>query len=231
MSNRILVFIEQSNKVLLFFAAIFVIIVVCKNVLEDIMRKDYSPPTVQVIKSDDTKAIEQKVKLEKQYVGLISDVHIFEITSDKVVQEQSYSSSAERIVISYSFGLSENAVNLMFTKIGEQRKLLFEKNTLIVEFSPRRDKQTQYDKILSKNIYSVVKYDTNNDGLLNYHDKKELLVSEYDGSNLTPVMDDIKGYKVVDDDLVLIYSASDTDTLYFIFNIITGELQKLDTAW
>ena len=124
-------FIEKSNKVLLFFAAIFVIIVVGKNVLEDIMRKDYSPPTVQVIKSDDTKAIEQKVKLEKQYVGLINDVHIFEITSDRVVQEQPYSSSAERIVISSSFGLSENAVNLMFTKIGEQRKLLFEKNALM----------------------------------------------------------------------------------------------------
>ncbi|MCB5227522.1 hypothetical protein JAO78_011940 [Alishewanella sp. 16-MA] len=231
MSNRIMDFIEKSNKVLLFFAAIFVIIVVGKNVLEDIMRKDYSPPTVQVIKSDDTKAIEQKVKLEKQYVGLINDVHIFEITSDRVVQEQPYSLSAERIVISSSFGLSENAVNLMFTKIGEQRKLLFEKNALIVEFSPSRDKQTQYDKILSKNIYSVAKYDSNNDGFLNDHDKKELLVSEYDGSNLTPVMDDIKGYEVVDNDLVLIYSASDADTLYFIFNIRTGELQKLDTAW
>ena len=120
-------FIEKSNKVLLFFAAIFVIILVGRDVLRDIMRKDYSPPTVQVIKSDDAQAIEQKAKLEKQYVGLIKDVHIFEITSDRVIQEQPYGSSAERIVISSSFGLSENAVNLMFTKIGEQRKLLFEK--------------------------------------------------------------------------------------------------------
>lgn len=120
-------FIEKSNKVLLFFAAIMVIILVGKDVLRDIIRKDYSPPTVQVIKSDDAQAIEHNVKLEKQYVGLIKDVHIFEITSDSVIQEQPYSSSAERIVISSGFGLSENAVNLMFTKIGEQRKLLFEK--------------------------------------------------------------------------------------------------------
>ncbi|GGW64015.1 hypothetical protein [Alishewanella tabrizica] len=127
MSNRIMDFIEKSNKVLLFFAAIMVIILVGKDVLRDIIRKDYSPPTVQVIKSDDAQAIEHNVKLEKQYVGLIKDVHIFEITSDSVIQEQPYSSSAERIVISSGFGLSENAVNLMFTKIGEQRKLLFEK--------------------------------------------------------------------------------------------------------
>ena len=224
-------FIEKSNKVLLFFAAIFVIILVGRDVLRDIMRKDYSPPTVQVIKSDDAQAIEQKAKLEKQYVGLIKDVHIFEITSDRVIQEQPYGSSAERIVISSSFDLSENAVNLMFSKIGEQRKLLFEKNALIVEFSPSRDKQTQYEEILSKNVYLVAKYDSNNDGFLNRNDNKELLVSEYDGSNLTSVMDDIKDYEVVDNDLVLIYSASDTDTLYFIFNIRTGELQKLDTAW
>ena len=224
-------FIEKSNKVLLFFAAIFVIILVGRDVFRDIMRKDYSPPTVQVIKSDDAQAIEQKAKLEKQYVGLIKDVHIFEITSDRVIQEQPYGSSAERIVISSSFDLSENAVNLMFSKIGEQRKLLFEKNALIVEFSPSRDKQTQYEEILSKNVYLVAKYDSNNDGFLNRNDNKELLVSEYDGSNLTSVMDDIKDYEVVDNDLVLIYSASDTDTLYFIFNIRTGELQKLDTAW
>ncbi|RVT40518.1 hypothetical protein EMM73_19610 [Rheinheimera sediminis] len=224
-------FIEKSNKVLLFFAAIFVIILVGRDVLRDIMRKDYSPPTVQVIKSDDAQAIEQKAKLEKQYLGLIKDVHIFEITSDRVVQDQPYSSSAESIVISSSFGLSENAVNVMFTKIGEQRKLLFEKNALIVEFSPSRDKQTQYEKILSKNVYLVAKYDSNNDGFLKRNDKKELLVSEYDGTNLMSVMADIKGYEVVDNDIVLIYAASDLDTLYFIFNIKTGELQKLDTAW
>lgn len=231
MSSRIMGFIEKSNKVLLFFAAILVIILVGKEVLRDILRKDHSSPTVQVIKGDDTLAIEQKVKLEKQYVGLIKDVHIFEITSDTVVQEKPYSSSAERIVISSSFGLSDNAVNLMFTKIGEPRKLLFEKNALIVEFSPSRDKKTQYEKILSKNLYSVAKYDSNNDGFLNHHDKKELLVSEYDGSNLTSVMDDIKGYQVVDNDIVLIYRALDLDSAYFTFNIKTGELQKLDTAW
>lgn len=224
-------FIEKSNKVLLFFAAIFVIILVGRDILRDFMRKDYSPQTVKVIKSDDAQSIEQKAKFEKQYVGLIKDVHIFEVTSDSVVQDQTHSFSAEKIVISSSFGLSENVVNLIFTKIGEQRTLLFEKNALIVEFSPSRDTQTQYEKILTKNVYLVAKYDSNNDGFLNRNDKKELLVSEYDGKNLMSVMDDIKGYEVVNNDIVLIYAASDLDIEYFIFNIKTGELQKLDTAW
>ncbi|GGW64021.1 hypothetical protein [Alishewanella tabrizica] len=100
-----------------------------------------------------------------------------------------------------------------------------------MEFSPSREKQTQYEKMLSKNIYSVAKYDSNNDGFLNQHDQKELLISEYDGSNLMSVMNDIRGYKVVDNDIVLIYSGSELDTSYFIFNVKTGALQKLDTAW
>lgn len=224
-------FIEKSNRVLLFFAAILVIILVGKEVLRDIMRKDYSPPTVQVINSDDTSAIERKVKLEKQYVGLIKDVHIFEITSNAVVQEHPYSASVERLVISSSYDLSNNAVNLMFTKLGQQRKLLLENNALVVEFSPSRDKQTEYEKTLSKNIYSVAKYDSNNDGFLDQNDKKELLVSEYDGSNLTSIMDDINGYEIVDNDTVLIHRTLEQDTLYFILDVKTGELQQLDTAW
>ena len=47
-------FIEKSNKVLLFIAAIIVIIAIGKNIVLDLLREDYSEPTVQVIKQDDT---------------------------------------------------------------------------------------------------------------------------------------------------------------------------------
>jgi len=229
-SNRVMSFIEKSNKVLLFLAAIVVIITVGKELLKDLFRQDYSDPTVQVITHDDALATEQKIKLKTQYVGLLKDVHIFEVTSDKVVQQLPYSSGAEKIAILSSFSLSSNAVNLMFAKVGEQRTLLFQNNALIVDFSPVREQQTQYDKTLSKNIYSVARQDTNNDGFLNQNDKKELLVSEYDGANLTPVMDDIEGYRIVDNDTVLIYTVPGGETLYYIFNVGTGELKQLDIS-
>lgn len=222
-------FIEKSNKVLLFVAAIIVIIAVGESIIRDVFRNDYSEPKVQVIDHRDTDKDEQKPKLEKRYVGQIKDVYIFEITSDKIVEEQPYSSSAEMMIVSSSLSLSSNAVNLMFTKAGEKNHLLFEKNVLIVEFSPIQLKETEYRNILSKNIYSVAKADTNKDGFLNQHDKKELLVSEYDGSKLKSVMDNIEGYQIISNDMILVYIKESSEMRYHTFNVLTSELIKLDT--
>ncbi|WP_286267013.1 hypothetical protein [Thalassotalea atypica] len=229
MGIRIMDFIEKSNKVLLFIAAIIVIIAVGKSIISDFFRKDYSEPKVQVIDQSDADKEEQKPKLEKRYVGKIKDVHILEITSDKIIEEQSYSSNAEMMIVSSSLNLSSNAVNLMFTKAGEKNHLLFENNALIVEFSPIQLKETEYRNILSKNIYSVAKKDTNKDGFLNQNDKKELLVSEYDGSHLKSVMDNIEGYQIISNDMVLVYTKESSDTIYYTFNVLTSELTKLDT--
>lgn len=223
-------FIEKSNKILLFIAAIVVIIAIGKSIIKDLFRKDYSEPTVQVIEHDDTQKEQQQPKLEKRYVGQIKDVHLLEITSDKIAEEQSYSANASMIVVSSSLSLSSNAVNLMFTKVGEKNNLLFSNNALIVEFSPTQEKETQYQNILSKNIYSVVQKDTNKDGFLNQDDKKELLVSEYDGSKLTSVMANIEGYRVINNNMALIYKAAGNDTNYYTFNVLSGELTKLDTS-
>ena len=222
-------FIEKSNKVLLFIAAIIVIIAVGKSIISDFFRKSYSEPKVQIIAHGDANKEEQKPKLEKRYVGQIKDVHILEITSDKIIEQQFISSNAEMMIVSSSLSLSSNAVNLMFTKAGENNHLLFESNALIVEFSPIQLKETEYRNVLSKNIYSVAKKDTNKDGFLNKHDKKELLVSEYDGSSLKSVMDNIEGYQIISNDMVLVYTKESSDTLYYTFNVLTGELIKLDT--
>jgi hypothetical protein len=226
---RIMNFIEKSNKVLLFFAAIFVIIAIGKNIISDLLRKDYSEPKVQVIEHDDALEEEQKPKLEKRYVGQIKDVHILEITSDKIIEEQSYSANAEMMIVSSPLSLSSNVVNLMFTKEGEMNNLLFENNALIVEFSPTQEKETEYQNTLSKNIYSVARQDTNKDGYLNQYDKKELLVSEYDGTKLKSIMDDIQGYRIINNDVVLVYTTTDSDTFYYTFNVLSGALLKLDT--
>jgi len=222
-------FIEKSNKVLLFIAAIIVIIAIGKNIISDLFRKDYSEPKVQIIEHGDTQNGEQKPKLEKRYVGQIKDVHILEITSDKIVEEQYYSANADMMIVSSSLSLSSNAVNLMFTKAGEKNNLLFDNNALIVNFSPTQARETEYLNILSKNIYSVAKLDTNKDGFLNQDDNKELMVSAYDGSNLKSVMDNIEGYQMINNDMVLVYSATDSDTFYYTFNVLSGELLKLDT--
>ena len=222
-------FIEKSNKILLFIAAIIVIIAIGKNIISDLLRKDYSEPKVQVIDHNDALEEDQKPKLEKRYVGQIKDVHILEITSDKIVEEQSYSANTNMMIVSATLSLSSNAVNLMFTKAGEKNNLLFENNALIVDFTPTQSRETEYRNILSKNIYSVARQDTNKDGFLNQDDNKEFLVSEYDGTKLKSVMDNIAGYQVISNDLVLLNASTDSDMFYYTFNVLSGELLKLDT--
>jgi len=226
MGLKIINFIDKSNKVLLFIAAIVVIITISKSLIRDIFRQSYPEAKVQVIEHDDN----EKPNLKKSYIGHIKDVHILEITSDKIVEKQSYAEDKNMMITSSSLALSSNAVNLMFAKPGHTSRLLFEHNVFIVAFSPTQIKETQYINSLSKNIYSVVRKDTNKDGFLNQDDKKELLISEYDGSNLKSVMDNIEGYHVINNDTVLLYTATATDTLYYTYNVTSAELLPLDTS-
>ena len=75
----------------------------------------------------------------------------------------------------------------------------------------------------------MARQDTNKDGFLNQDDNKEFLVSEYDGTKLKSVMDNIAGYQVISNDLVLLNAATDSDMFYYTFNVLSGELLKLDT--
>ena len=223
-------FIERSNKILLFIAAIIVIIVIGQSIISDFLRKSDHDPKVKVVEHGDAQIEARKPKLEKRYVGKIKDVHILEVTSDSITEDKSYGSSADiAIVFSPSFGLSSNAVNLMFTKIGEKNHLLFETNALIVRFSPAYVEAGSNKNVLSKNIYLVAKNDTNKDGFLNQYDKKELLVSEYDGANLKPVMNNVEGYQLIENDMILVYAKGAGGTLYYTFNVLTGEIIQLDT--
>ena len=223
---RIMNFIEKANKVLLFIAAIVVIFAIGKSLISDLFKSGYSAPKVQVI--EHSAALDEEPKLQKNYIGQIKDVHILEITSDKIINQKPYSANAE-IIVSSALSLSRNAVNLMFTKAGEKNKVLFKNNVLIVGFSPVQLKETSYQSVLSKNIYSVVRNDTNKNGFLNSDDQKELLVSEYDGSGLKSIMDNIEGYQLISNNTALIYTKPESETLYYIFDVLSGELVKLDT--
>jgi len=223
---RIMNFIEKANKVLLFIAAIVVIFAIGKSLISDLFKSGYSAPKVQVI--EHSAALDEEPNLQKNYIGQIKDVHILEITSDKIVNQKPYSANA-KIIVSSALSLSRNAVNLMFTKAGEKNKVLFKNNVLIVGFSPVQLKETSYHSVLSKNIYSVVQNDTNKNGFLNSDDQKELLVSEYDGSGLKSIMDNIEGYQLISNNMILIYTKPESETLYYIFDVLSGELVKLDT--
>ena len=83
---RIMNFIEKSNQVLLFIAAIVVIFAIGKSLISDLFKSGYSAPKVQVI--EHSAAFDEEPKLQKNYIGQIKDVHILEITSDKIINQK-----------------------------------------------------------------------------------------------------------------------------------------------
>jgi len=224
-------FIEKSNKVLLFIAAILMIFAIGKEIISDFFRNVYTQPTVHVVKKDLTDNKTEKITLIKRYVGSINDVHIIELTSDTVMKLQGFTANSALINSpSTSFyGLSLNAVNLMFTKAGSKNRVLFKHNSLIVDFSPAQLGEEKYHYKLTRNIYLVAKADTNQDGVLNSDDTKDLYVSAYNGEALSSVISNIQNFSVIDDDLLLIEQNSDEGSSFYIYNVLSSDIIKLDT--
>ena len=42
-------------------------------------------------------------------------------------------------------------------------------------------------------------------------------------------MDNIEGYQLISNNTALIYTKPESETLYYIFDVLSGELVKLDT--
>lgn len=227
MRSTIIKFIDNANRVLLFIAAIIVIIAIGKDILRDIFRESYSEPSVQVVEKSHDSSIQKKPNFEKRYIGKIRDAFIIEVTSDMVFVEEQNVYNTAMIDYSSPFTLSSNAVNMIISKVEGKKTKLFKENLLISGFYPIRSNETDRTFDLSKNIFLVVKQDTNSDGFLNSKDKKELLISDYDGSNLMSVISNISTHRIIDNDVILL----NIDSELYVFNVHTGDLNKIDTSF
>jgi hypothetical protein len=219
-------FIENSNKILFFTVAILMISIAAFQIISNMFRDDYQRPAVVIIESDEVDE-NQIMTYKKKYLGLIRDAYIFELTADKVIKEKGYiiGMASRR---NSTWCLNNNTINMMFSKEGEANKLLLDTHALIIDFSP-----FQVDKgevTLSKNLYIIVKQDTNNDGLLDNRDTKDFLISDYDGANLRSILSDITSYEVIEDDKVLINKMSKEISEYYLYNIAVDKLFQLDTS-
>ena len=190
MKTKIMNFIEQANKVLFFTGAIAFLILIGTVVYNELSRNAYEPPSLKIIEQNNkiNEALPQ-INYDKVFKKQIKDVYVFELRAGAVIHER----NAE--IAHFSGGYSDKnsaneVVNLIFVKQGQASELLFESNRLILDFDSMRSANVgRYNSTysLSRNLYSVVQSDSNNDGLLNDKDSHDLYVSDYDGSHLTMV--------------------------------------------
>ena len=221
MSVKFMKFIESSNKVLFFIAAIVLLSTIAYQFIKNNNRVDYTPPAVEIISEENEK---EAVKFEKNYLGSNSELFVFEIISKKIkkTEANSYSMAAKTTSNWY---LSTNVVNLLFTSPNGTNKLLLKEPALITEFWPSNDLGTSNEIKLNKNLYTIVFSDSNNDAQLSHEDSADFLISDFDGSNVHQVLADIKGFQMINDNQVLIAKADD----FYLYRVEENELIKIDT--
>lgn len=232
MHGRLTSFVQKANQYLLFIAAIIVIATVANNLAKDIFRKKYKEPQVQLIDPSTEEQKPEELVFNMRFVSKLKDVHIFEITTDALFVEDlsDYDGTEQHMIISAGpLGLSSNTVNLLFSKVGEKSKVLLNTNGVITGFTPFNEIATEYQPKLSKNLYTIAENDSNSDGILDDKDATALYVSEYDGTNLQRVLDDIENFQVIEDDNLIIRKQKENNTEFYVYHVVRGELSQLNT--
>ena len=229
MSSKFFNFILKANQILFFIVAIGVFIAF----IISIIPRNYEPPSVKIEKISNlhkAKQDKKKTMYTKSFYSKIKDVYIIKIQTDKIIHKDKVLRHASMLSSGYNneYGL----VNLLFVKEENIKYKLLKKDAYIVSFKTIRSNETMnhaYENNyfqLDKNIYSIIQKDTDKDSTLSMKDQQDFYISDYDGKNLKNILKNIKQYKVVDDNTILITNKED---LFYMFNIITNKLVLLDT--
>lgn len=230
-------FIKKSNQVLFFLVVILFIVLISKDFISELLRNDYEPPKIELVDSSDPNDKVKKPVYTVNYLALLEDVHIFELSS-KVIDINKeheveafgmFGASTASYDVSGGLYLSDNAVNLMFVKENEKQRMLLEKDGLVKEFSKAKFVSNERAHRLDKNLYLIIDEDTNENGFLDHKDSAKLFTSTYDGNNLTIVLSDVESFRLIDDNKLIISKKGDSPN-FFTFDVTESKLQSLNTA-
>jgi len=228
-------FITKTNQVLFFGFAVFIFF----SFLFGLFQTSHTPEVkiINTKESNNSNIKVQEVIYKKVFFQNIKDTYVIELKSNQILQKKKNNSfGLVPLGPSYKKEYKENKmplVNLLFTKEGESARKLFEQDSYIKSFLLYKTTGfSEYsDKLkLEKNIYSVIKDDTNKDKILDAQDREDLYVSDYDGQNLTLVTEDILSYKLIADNQILISKMLKSQTQLYIYDLLSKELILLDTT-
>jgi hypothetical protein len=227
LKNKIMGFIESANKVIFFVAALVTIIIFASIVIKDVFDQYDRPRSIQIIENKENEAPEE-ITYVKNYKGSIRDVHIFEITSNKILRDSSKIQNFNARKPLFESYMSDTSVNLLFLEDNDKR-LLMKNHGLITDFARTSLVKREGSMLLSKNVYIIATKDTNGDTMLDRRDAKDLMVSKYNGENLTLVMKDIDYYTHIRDNVLLVCKIEGKNQFFYMYDVETMTLKKLNT--
>jgi len=230
------------NDVLLF--AIMVAGIALFIISQATPRRSPAPPprpSLPVVPRTDPSAKTVSIELAPRPV-VLNDYLVFPMTDNKLVENAypNYGPSGDGAPRGQGAGpgpvQQRRTVNLLFVKNdGSQTRTLFKQNCLIVMqtyagnapyLNPANP--SYGPKTISKNVYLAVTGDTNNNGTFDFSDRKDLFVSNYDGTELKEVLQSVGWYQGIGDDkLLILQDDSQGATQYYSYDLSDGSLKQL----
>lgn len=234
--DKVINFVKKANQLLFFIAATIFIVLISIEIFSKLFRNQFEPAKIELVDDSAPKDELRKPVYTISFLTRLKNVHIFELTS-KVVDTNKYHTNqtfnmfaAPKVShdFSSSMYLSENAVNLMFVKENGQRRMLFDKDGFIKEFTKAKESPNEHSYKLDKNLYLVVDEDTNENGYFDQNDAANLYTSTYDGKNLSLVLADVGSYELIDNNRLII-SQKGKSPSFFTYKVTESSLLKLNT--
>lgn len=229
--------INKANQVLFFCGAMILLGIMTLDFVGKIFRQHHDPQQVRVVDESDNVKSMGPIEYRKVYSGKIKDVHVIELRNDFIdpgsKHEGKWTSKRSEVTLNMFSGAGEvvdDVVNILFVDSKGNMRMLFESDSLIISRDYARfDSEGFSSNISSKNIYSAVSVDTNDNGLLDEEDSWSLYVSEYNGENNQLIMKDIDDYRMIGDDMVLITKDRIKDVEFYEYDMKNFKLIKLNT--
>ena len=227
MKKKLMNFIATSNQVVFFLGSIIVIAFVVVNAIHDWTRS-WSPSGVEVVSTKNGTNEPPNMEYTKSYFRTIKDIHIIKVFSEKIYLEEQKASSGLYNLYSGDY-VERHIVNLIFSDESGSSSKLFSNDRLITRIKPAHFNKDNSEFLLNKNIYFVVSADSNNDGLLNYKDHVELYSSEYDGSELKLLFEDVEDSEQIDHNRLLVTVNERDKVEIYVYDVASDKKILLNT--
>lgn len=240
MHSKLFHFVSKANQYLLFFGSLLVLLFFAFLFAKEFLRDNtYRPPQVEIVSTDPGKSAPVNVIYTKRYVAAIKDVHILDIESNQINPEKKHKRNSGNIEIVNHFSggsadyKSSSTVNMMFVTQEQDNYLLFEQDKFIdrrslAQFETSEDRYNR-NYISFKNAYLVAEEDTNSDGFLSSEDKLNFYLSDYDGKQLTLMLENVSDFSYQADHQILLTKGYGPTKSFYILDTLNNSLVKLAT--
>ncbi len=236
MANKIIKKISQVNQIFIFLGFCVLSLIFGIRLISDLLEPPYEAPKVEIVQGNAEISQTPENGYKLTHVAMIQDIHVLRMTSDKVIMQNKINDSDSFNMFS-GVGGETTTVNLLLVDSNNSSYKLFDQDTFIQDFKLVNTADDQryidhYDEIFlnSKNIYSVINTDTNQDGFLSDEDQRNLYISDYNGLNLQLVLKNINRYQMIKDDLVLVKQRIKGKDILHTYDLSSFELKQLNTA-